>query len=80
VNTISNKEEAIMAIQFAKENLKRYKNLRMGLVGSFVREEGTGRSDIDILVDTASMGNIKRGLLQNRIEEIARVKVLRKCI
>ena len=49
---MSKKEDLLMALRALKPEIKeRYKVKEIGLFGSFIREEQSKTSDIDILVD-----------------------------
>jgi len=55
--------------KFKEENQARYKLLRIGLFGSYARNEAVSESDIDIVVELSHpdiyiMGNIKYDLEQ----------------
>lgn len=50
MNTLSSKQ-IINVLSRNRELLKKYHVKRIGLFGSLVRDEGTEKSDIDLLVD-----------------------------
>ncbi len=53
VSPVATKADVIRLLHQNTERIRRFGIIRLGLFGSFVREEQTTESDVDILVDFA---------------------------
>lgn len=73
---MKNISEIIQLLQLNKRELVRKYNLKsLALFGSFIREEATEESDIDILVEFEKPIGLDFVLLADELEEILGVKV-----